>query len=114
MVGGVNAGFDLALLVQLQQAVHDVYDELRVQVAQVKATDSAVVLAQTQGVNSELLVPGFSNSKQVLFLTRQHVGGTCAKQDIGRLDSQSHQKKGIIYIYSGVWLHQTALFCDIL
>lgn len=83
VVGRVNAGFDLALLVQPQQFIHDVCDELRVQVAQVEAADSAVVLAQTQGVNGELLVPGFSHGEQVLLLTRQHVGGTCGKQDIG-------------------------------
>lgn len=115
VVGGVNAGFDLALLVHLDQAVHDVYDELRVQVAQVEAADGAVALAQAQGVNGELLVPGFSHGEQVLLLTRQHVGGTCGKRDIGRLDKSSvTPKKGLTYIYSGARLHHTASFYAIL
>lgn len=76
MPGGVDAWFDFALLVQIQDGVHGLGDELHlpVQVAQVKSTHRLVALNKAERVDGELVVPVLSHGDQVLPLTRQHVG----------------------------------------
>lgn len=78
MPGGVDAGLDLALLVQVQDGVHGLREQLRlsVQVAQVEAAHGLVALDQAERVDGELVVPVLGHSEQVLLLARQHVGRT--------------------------------------
>lgn len=59
MPGGVDAGLDLARLVQIQDGVHGLGDELHlpVQVAQVEATHRLVPLDEAERVDGELMVP---------------------------------------------------------
>lgn len=76
--GGVDAGLDLALLVQVQDDAHGVADELHlsVQVAQVEAAHRLVALDEAERVDGELVVPVLGHGQQVLLLARQHVGRT--------------------------------------
>lgn len=75
---GVDAGLDLALLVEIQDGVHGLCDELRlpVQVAQVEAAHRLVPLDQAERVDGELVVPVLGHGEQVLLLACQHVGRT--------------------------------------
>lgn len=72
MPSGVDAGLDLALLVEIQDGVHGLGDELHlpVQVAQVEATHRLVPLDQTERVDGELMVPVLGHGEQVLLLAR--------------------------------------------
>lgn len=76
--GGVDAGLDLALFVQIQDGVHGLADQVRlsVQVSQVETTHRLVALDQTECMDGELVVPVLGHSDQVLLLARQHVGRT--------------------------------------
>ena len=59
VIGGVNARFDLALVVELQQFAQGLENKLVIiQVAEVEATHCLVGMHQPQCVNSELVVPG--------------------------------------------------------
>lgn len=62
--GGVDAGLDLALLVQVQDGVHGGGDELRLtlQVAQVEAAHRLVALDEAERVDGELMVPVLGHS----------------------------------------------------
>lgn len=80
VIAGVDAGFDLALRVELQQLEHGPGDEFLVgQVAQVEATHGLVGLHQFQGVKGELVVPGLSHGQQVLLLASHTIGSTWNK-----------------------------------
>lgn len=72
VVGGIDARFDFALVIQIQHCSHGLRDELglRIQVAQVETAHGAIALDQTERVNRELLVPGLSHGEQVLLLAR--------------------------------------------
>lgn len=76
--GGVDAGLDLALLVQIQDGVHGTGDELRLtlQVAQMEAAHRLVPLDEAERVDGELMVPVLGHGDQVLLLACQHVGST--------------------------------------
>lgn len=78
MPSGVDAGLDLALLVEIQDGVHGLADELHlpVQVSQVKAAHRLVPLDQAKRVDGELVVPVLGHSEQVLLLACQHVSRT--------------------------------------
>lgn len=75
--GGVDAGLDFALLVEIQDGVHGLSDELHlpVQVAQVEAAHRLVPLDEAERVDGELVVPVLGHGDQVLLLAREHVSG---------------------------------------
>lgn len=70
MPSGVNAGLDLALLIEIHDGVHGLGDELHlpVQVAQVEAAHRLVSLDEAERVDGELMVPVLRHSEQVLLL----------------------------------------------
>lgn len=78
MPSGVDAGLDLALLVEIQNYVHGLGNKLRlpIKVAQVEAAHGLVSLDQAERVDGELVVPVLGHSDQVLLLTRQHISCT--------------------------------------
>lgn len=78
MPSGVDAGLDLALIVEIQDGVHGLAEELHlpVQVAQVEAAHRLVPLDQAECVDGELVVPVPGHSEQVLLLARQHISCT--------------------------------------
>lgn len=68
MVAGVNAGPDLALLIELQQLEHRRVDELLVlQVAPLVAAHRLVGLHQFERIERELLYHTFANANRFLF-----------------------------------------------
>lgn len=87
VVAGVDAGFDLSLLVEFEQLRHSPLQELLISdVPQVEATDSFVGLHQLHGVKRELVVPGLRHGQQVLPLACYTIGYAWNDEQWNRTD----------------------------
>jgi len=81
VVGGVDAGLDLPLGVEVQQGVHGLPDQIKfLQVAQVEAAHRLVGLHQLQGADGQLVVPRLRYGQQALLLPGDKIGCTWGSQ----------------------------------